>query len=120
MAEYGINKIKTVTFMITDICSLRFNTGLHNLAVEEVGGHEELEGDLWRDRELGDLGGAVGETDLVGEVHAHLLKDVGRNLTEVHLIGFVFRKLPWSRQHRLDCARSESILALDNELVAIT
>ena len=42
--------------MITDICSFCFNTGLHNLAIEEVGGHEELEGDLWRDGELGDLG----------------------------------------------------------------
>ena len=87
------------------IVHISLNTGLDNLAVEEVGGHEELEGDLWGNGELGDLGGAVGEADLVGEVHAHLLQDVGRDLTEVHLVSFVLRKLPWPRQHRLDGAR---------------
>lgn len=46
------------------------------LAVEEVGGHEELQGDLWGDGELWDLCGAVGVAHFVGEVHAHLLKHV--------------------------------------------
>ena len=55
------------------IVHISLNTGLDNLAVEEVGGHEELESDLWGNWELGDLGGAVGEADLVGEVHADLL-----------------------------------------------
>jgi hypothetical protein len=36
------------------------------LAVEEVGGHEELERDLWRDGKLGDLGGTVGVAHLKG------------------------------------------------------
>ena len=55
------------------IVHISLNTGLDNLAVEEVGGHEELESDLWGNWELGDLGRAVGEADLVGEVHADLL-----------------------------------------------
>ena len=45
-------------------------------AVKEVGGHQELESDFWLDRELRDLGGAVGVSDFVGEVHADLLQHV--------------------------------------------
>jgi hypothetical protein len=37
---------------------------LRRLAVEEVGGHEELQRDLWRDGKLGDLGGTVGVAHL--------------------------------------------------------
>ncbi len=37
---------------------------LRRLAVEEVGGHEELQRDLWRYGKLGDLGGAVGVAHL--------------------------------------------------------
>lgn len=46
------------------------------LAVEEVGGHEELQRDLGSDWELGDLGRAVRVTHLVREVHADLLQHV--------------------------------------------
>ena len=45
-------------------------------AVKEVGGHQELESDFRLDRELRDLGGAVGVSDFVGEVHADLLQHV--------------------------------------------
>ena len=45
-------------------------------AVEEVGGHEELERDLGSDRELWDLGRAVRVANFVGEVHADLLQHV--------------------------------------------
>ena len=54
--------------------SRRINTGPDHLAVEEVGGHEQLQRDLGRDGELGDLGGAVGEPHFVSEVHADLLQ----------------------------------------------
>ena len=37
---------------------------LRRLAVEEVGGHEQLQRDLWRDGELGDLRGTVGVAHL--------------------------------------------------------
>ncbi len=33
---------------------------LRRLAVEEVSGHKQFQRDLWRDGELGDLGGTVG------------------------------------------------------------
>ena len=69
---------------------------LEILTIQEVSSHEELQCDLWGDGELGDLCGAVGEADLVGEVHAHLLQDMGRDLTEVDLVGFVLGKLPRS------------------------
>ncbi len=39
---------------------------LRRLAVEEVGGHEQLQRDLWRDGELGDLGGTVRVAHLKG------------------------------------------------------
>lgn len=42
-------------------------------AVEEVCCHEQLEGNLWGNGELGDLGGAVCVAHLVCEVLAHLL-----------------------------------------------
>lgn len=44
------------------------------LAVEEVSGHEELQGNLWGNGEFGDLCGAVGVAYFVGKVHAHLLE----------------------------------------------
>ena len=60
---------------------------LPSSAVQEVTGHEQLQRDLGLDGELRDLGGAVGVADLVGEVHAHLLQHVGRDLPEVDLQG---------------------------------
>lgn len=67
------------------MCVLRFVLGLNRLpcslssvsltrilAVEEVRGHEQLEGDLRLDGELGDLRARVGVAHLVREVHAHL------------------------------------------------
>ena len=54
-------------------------------AVKEVGGHQKLKSDFRLDRELRDLGGAVGVSDLVGEVHADLLQHVWRDLAEVDL-----------------------------------
>ena len=56
-----------------------------SLAVQEVSCHEQLQRDLGLDGEFRDFGGAVGVTDLVGEVHAHLLQDVGGDLAEVDL-----------------------------------
>lgn len=48
--------------------------GVFPLAIKEVGSHEEFQGYLGSDGELGDLCGAVGVANFVGEVHAHLLK----------------------------------------------
>lgn len=45
-------------------------------AVEEIGRHEQLEGDLRRNLELGYLGGGVGVLRLVLEVHADLLQNM--------------------------------------------
>lgn len=42
------------------------------LAIQKVCGHEQFQGYLWCDGELGDLCGAVGVADLIGEVHADL------------------------------------------------
>jgi len=46
------------------------------LAVQEVGGHEQFQGDFGSDGKLGDLCGAIGEANLVCEEHADFLKDV--------------------------------------------
>jgi len=85
--------------------SRRINTGPDHLAVEEVGGHEQLQRDLGRDGELGDLGGAVGEADLVREIHADLLQHVRRDLAEVDLVSLVLGELSRAGQHRLDGPR---------------
>ena len=42
------------------------------LAIQEVGSHEQFQCDLRSDGEFGYFCGAVGVTDLVGEVHADL------------------------------------------------
>lgn len=60
--------------MTSSVCPLLY-VGFP-LTVQEVGGHEELQGDLRSNGELGDLCGAVGVAHFVGEVHAHLLKHV--------------------------------------------
>ena len=71
------------------ICVLRlFHWNL--LTVEEVCSHQELESNLWRNGELWDLGGAVGESDLVGEVHTNFLENMRGDLSEVHLICLIF------------------------------
>jgi len=47
-----------------------------DLAVQEVGGHEQFQGDFWSNGKLWDLSGAVGEANFVCEEHTNLLKDV--------------------------------------------
>ena len=59
-----------IIIIISFICFIHLYRA--GLAVEEVGRHEELEGDLRGDWELGNLSGAVGEPRLVGEVHTDL------------------------------------------------
>ncbi len=88
-------------------------------AVEEVGGHEKLEGDLGSDGELGYLRGAVGVLDLVGEVDADLLQNVARYLAEVYLVRLVLGELAGPAEHGLDGAGRQGVLALDDELVAV-
>ena len=51
---------------------------------------------------------------------ADLAQDVGRDLAEGHLIGLVLSEAPGSGKHGLDCARVQSMLSLDNELMTIT
>lgn len=63
------------------------------LAIQKVCSHEQFQGDLWSDGEFGYFCGAVGVTDLVGEVHADLGQDVRRNLPEIHFIGLILSKL---------------------------
>ena len=87
--------------------------------VEEVGRHEELQGDFRWDGELRDLGGAVGVLDLVGEVHADLLEDVRRDLPEVDLVGLVLAELAGPGQHGLDGAGRQGVVPLDDELVTV-
>ena len=99
--------------------SRRINTGPDHLAVKEVGGHEELQRDLGRDGELGDLGGAVGEADLVREIHADLLQHVRRDLAEVDLVSLVLGELSRAGQHRLDGPRGQSIFSLHYELMPV-
>merc|ERR1719320_632040 len=72
-----------------------------------------------RDGELRDLGGGVCVADLVGEVHADLLQDVRWNLAEVDFVGLVLAELSGSGQHGLYGAGGESVVALDDELVAV-
>lgn len=45
--------------------------------VQEVGGHEQFQGNLWGNGEFWDLCGAVGVADFVGEVHTHFLQHMG-------------------------------------------
>jgi len=87
--------------------------------VEEVGSHQEFEGDLGWNGKLRNLSGAVGVLDFVGEVHADLLEDVRGYLAEVDLVGLVLAELARSGQHGLDCARGEGVVSLDDELVAV-
>ena len=56
-----------------------------DLAVQEVGCHEELQCNLWWDGELWDLSGAVGVASFVCKIHTYFLKYVRGNLTEVNL-----------------------------------
>ena len=63
------------------------------LTIQEVCRHEQLQCDLWSDGELWDFRGAVGVADLVGEVHADLRQHMGRDLPEVHFVGFILSKL---------------------------
>ena len=93
---------------------------LELLTIQKVCSHEELQGDLWGDGELGDLGGAVGEPHFVGEVHADLLQHMRGNLTEVDFVRLVLRELAWTREHSLDGSTGQSVLSLHNELMAIT
>jgi hypothetical protein len=92
---------------------------LSESAVEEICRHEELESDLRRDGELGDLSGAVGVSSFIGEVHADFLKYVTWNLSEIDLVSFIFSKLAGAGQHGLDGARGEGVIPRDNELVTI-
>ena len=64
------------------------------LTIQEVGSHEEFQCNLRSDGEFWDFCGAVGVTDLVGEVHAHLGEHMRGDLPEVDFVGFIFRKLP--------------------------
>ena len=93
---------------------------MESLTVQEVCSHEQLQGDLWGNGELGDLGGAVGEPHFVGEVHANLLQHMRGNLSEINFVRFVLRELAWARQHSLDSSTGQSVLSLHDELVAIT
>lgn len=88
-------------------------------AVEKVGGHEQLQRDLWLDGEFRDLGGAVGVAHLVREVHADLLKHVRGDLAEVDLVRLVLGELAGAAEHGLDGARGEGVVALHDELVAV-
>lgn len=70
------------------------------LTIQEIGSHEEFQCNLRSNGEFWDLCGAVGVTDLVGEVHAHLGENMRRDLPEVYFVGFIFCKLPC--KERLD------------------
>ena len=63
------------------------------LAIQKVCSHEQFQCDLRSDGEFRNFCGAVGVTDLVGEVHADLGQDVRRDLPEVHFVGFILSKL---------------------------
>ena len=54
-------------------------------AVQEVSCHKELQGNLWGNWKLGDLGGAVGVAGLVCEIHTHFLKYMRWDLAKVNL-----------------------------------
>lgn len=69
------------------------NHYLVTLAIQKVCSHEQFQCDLWSDGEFRYFCGAVGVTDLVGEIHADLGQDVRWNLPEVHFIGFILSKL---------------------------
>lgn len=66
---------------------------LITLAIQKVCGHEQFQCNLRCDGEFRYFCGAVGVTDLVGEVHADLGQDMRRDLPEVHFIGFILSKL---------------------------
>lgn len=63
------------------------------LAIQKVCSHEQFQCDLRCDGEFRYFCGAVGVTDLVGEVHADLGQDMRWNLPEVHFVGFILSKL---------------------------
>merc|ERR1719438_262664 len=86
---------------------------------EKVCGHEELEGDVGGDGELGHLLSAVRVLDPVHEVLADLAEDVGGDLLEADLVRLVLPVLARTAQHCLDGSRCECGLPLDEELVVV-
>ena len=58
-------------------------------------------------------------SDLVSEIHADFPQDMTRNLPEVDLVGLVLSELARTREHGLDGSTGQSVLPLDDELVAV-
>jgi len=57
-----------------------------NLAVKEIGSHQQLQGNLRGNGEFRNFSAAVGVAHLVGEVHANLLQDVGPRMQKTFRI----------------------------------
>ncbi len=72
------------------------------LAIQKVCSHEQFQCDLRSDGKFRYFCGAVGVTDLVGEIHADLGQDMRGNLPEVHFIGFILSKLTCGRRVTVD------------------
>lgn len=89
------------------------------LAIQKVCSHEQFQCDLRSDGKFRYFCGAVGVTDLVGEVHADLGQDVRWNLSKVHFIGFILSKLTWPAQHGFDSPRCQGMFSFHNEFMAI-
>lgn len=64
--------------------------------IQEICSHKQLQCDLWGDGKFWNLGTAVGVSYFVHEISTDFGQHMGRNFSEVNLIGFVLRKLAWT------------------------